>query len=233
MDLDDISPHLRLRISTRARRMTLRLNVQARVVELVVPRRASMARALDFARRHRGWVEARIAALPAIIGFIDGAVLPIHGQDVTVTVIHDPNAKRTGIVRADNILRVTTNKPDPSARIARYLKSIALDALADASRQKADAAGVKLLNVRIRDTKSRWGSCSTDGNLSYSWRLIFAPPAAFDYVVAHEVAHLRHMNHGPEFWALCESLSDNFQNGHKWMRRHGQELMRFGASGTP
>jgi hypothetical protein len=79
----------------------------------------------------------------------------------------------------------------------------------------------------VREKKSRWGSCSSDDHLSYSWRLIFAPPAALDYVVAHEVAHLVHMNHSKAFWNLCRSLSHDFVNGQYWMKNHGHELMRY------
>ena len=96
--------------------------------------------------------------------------------------------------------------------------------------EKAAEIGKDVTSVSLRDTKSRWGSCSSNGSISLSWRLIFAPWDAMDYVVAHEVAHLIHMNHGKDFWALCATLSANYSTGKKWMRTNGHELMCFGQS---
>ena len=93
---------------------------------------------------------------------------------------------------------------------------------------KAERIGKRVRSVQVRDTKSRWGSCAQDGSLSFCWRLIFAPTVAFDYVVAHEVAHLSHMNHGKRFWSLCEKLSANYTAGKRWMQVHGHTLMCYG-----
>ena len=109
------------------------------------------------------------------------------------------------------------------------MKRIAKKELTALAQQKAAEIGETIEKISVRDTKSRWGSCSSDGNLSFSWRLMFAPTEAFDYVVAHEVAHLVHMDHSRSFWNLCRDLSEDFIEGQYWMREHGHELMRYGA----
>ena len=111
----------------------------------------------------------------------------------------------------------------------RWLKAYSRNVLELKSKEKALSIGKTIEKVTVRDTKSRWGSCSSESTLSYSWRLIFAPPIALDYVVGHEVAHLVHLNHSKHFWALCRDLSDDYVNGQYWMRNHGHELMRYGA----
>jgi predicted metal-dependent hydrolase len=105
---------------------------------------------------------------------------------------------------------------------------MAHEGLSDIASEKAGDIKKIISSIKIRDTKTRWGSCAKDGSLSFSWRLIFAPYHTIDYVVAHEVAHLAHMNHGPKFWALCEKLSLNYTGGKEWLKANGNELMRYG-----
>jgi predicted metal-dependent hydrolase len=111
-----------------------------------------------------------------------------------------------------------------SRRLLEWLKVECKKDLAAASTAYAEAMGVAFHKISVRDQTSRWGSCSTTGQLSYSWRLILAPPFVLDYVAAHEVAHLKHMNHGPKFWALVGRYCADFQRARSWMRRHGKEL---------
>lgn len=122
---------------------------------------------------------------------------------------------------------VITNKDDPTGRIVRFLKTLAREEITRLTREKASLINEIPGVLYIRDTTSRWGSCSQEGNLSFSWRLVLAPLASLDYVVAHEVAHLRHMDHGKQFWALCEKLSTDFSTGHNWMKTNGHSLMRY------
>ena len=128
----------------------------------------------------------------------------------------------------DTTINVHTNKDDPSSRIMRFLKGLAKDEITRIALEKSGRINRVPTTIQIRDTKSRWGSCSSDGTLSLSWRLILAPPSALDYVIAHEVAHMVHMNHKTRFWALCEKLSADFKTGHGWMKTHGHTLMRYG-----
>ena len=232
MNLNEISPHLRLKISPRARRMALRLDTHARVVQLVVPKRASLDRAFDFAKHNQDWIEQHIGDLPKPVLFRDGAILPICGKEVRINIHYRKDLKETRIVLKKTVLSVYTNKRDPSARIRRFLWNYAEEKLTKMAKRKAARIGKDIASISIRDTKSRWGSCSEDRKLSFCWRLIFAPTEAMDYVVAHEVAHMRYMDHGNAFWALTRKLSRDYEAGYQWMQANGHELMRFGQPGS-
>ncbi|NCC22009.1 MAG: M48 family peptidase [Alphaproteobacteria bacterium] len=226
--LADISPSLRLRISKRARRVALRLDSKERVVNLVVPHRMSLRKAYDFARSHKEWIDKRLGALPQPAPFVHGTIVPIEGRPSSICIFYDPGLRTTSIRLTEQSLSVSTYLEDPSCRIERYLKGLARERLSPLATSKAARIGQKIGRISVRDTKSRWGSCSADGDLSFSWRLILAPPAAMDYVVAHEVAHLVHMNHSKAFWNLCRELCDDYLEGFTWMRASAHELMRYG-----
>ncbi len=192
-----------------------------------------MKQAYDFADQYQDWMQARMDALPQPVSFQHGVALSLNGQEITLNLKLDLTRKNTSISLKNNELIVLSNKHDPSVRIMRWLKTYAKDVLQKKSQEKALSISKNIEKVSVRDTKSRWGSCSSDKTLSYSWRLIFAPPEALDYVVAHEVAHLKHLNHSKAFWNLCRELSDDFINGQFWMRNHGHELMKYGAIKEP
>ena len=215
--------------SQRARRVALRLDPRERTVNLVVPSRMSLEKAFYFAKTHEKWVREALGNLEPTVSFKNGIVLPIFGKNVTLRIIKDKTLKKTSIMRTPRMLIVYTYQDDPTNRITTYLKKVAREGLADIAEEKAMIIRRRIASVTVRDTKSRWGSCAHDRSLSFSWRLIFAPPAAIDYVVAHEVSHLIHMDHGENFWKLCEALSDNFDKGKNWMHDHGNELMRYGG----
>lgn len=227
--MSTLPDHIKIRHSARAKRVALRLDPVERVFHLVVPKRMSERKALAFAEGYESWMQEKLSALPPKVMFGDGVVLPIFGQRCVIKIHREDDLHVTKIVLEDGVLHVRTNKDDPSARIMRFLKSIVKDELSILSNEKAARIGKEIKSVAVRDTKSRWGSCSCDGTLSYSWRLLFAPPEAFDYVVSHEVAHLQHLNHSDAFWALCQDLSENYDEGKYWMKQHGNELMRYGA----
>ena len=176
-----------------------------------------MRRAQAFAEGHESWMQEKLGALPPRVSFEHGSYIPVLGIRTEIRIHHETGLKVTKITLEDGVLHVRTNKDDPSVRIIRFLKALIKDELSILSHEKVARIGKKIASVSVRDTKSRWGSCSSDNNLSYSWRLVFAPPEAFDYVVAHEVAHLKHLNHSRRFWDLCEELSDNFDEGKYWM----------------
>ncbi len=225
--MDDEIP-VEIKRSKRARRLALRLDSKDRLFRLTIPYRFSERKAWRFVEEHRDWMADRLAELPPAIYFEHGAVIPLFGQETRIQVDIDPHKKRTDIILKDSILHVSTNKDDPSARILRFLKSLAKEKLSTLSHEKAEKIGKTISSVTVRDTKSRWGSCSADASLSYSWRLILAPTASMDYVVAHEVAHLQHLDHSKAFWAVNRELADNFVEGQYWIRNNGAELMRYG-----
>lgn len=227
-DLAAIHPALQLRVSARARRLALRQDPRTGRINLVVPKRASLKKALDFARQYQDWIDKHAGKLPETLALRDGAVIPVLGRDRAIRVDYDAGMQRTTVKLTDDEIIVHTNKDDPAPRITRFLKRLAKEEITRLAHAKAEQIGKIPAAIRIGDTVSRWGSCSQDGVLSFSWRLILAPPLALDYVVAHEVAHMVHLNHKPRFWALCEKLSADFTAGHGWMKRNAQELMRYG-----
>lgn len=217
------------RYSTRAKRLALRMDTKARHFTLVIPKRTSRMRAEGFAWQNDSWIKEQLAALPTAQKFEHGYQVSIMGEIYTITVDYSDAYKRTDIKldRETCTLHVRTNKSDPHTRIVRFLKGVAKNALSDMAQDKAGIRNLYIKSVSIRDTKSRWGSCSYDGKLSFSWRLILAPFEAIDYVVAHEVAHLVHLDHSKAFWAVCEELSEDYSTGKLWMKSHANELMRF------
>jgi len=225
----DISPKLKLNISDRAKRMALRLDPRHRVVHLVVPKRASLRAAYDFAEEHQTWIREKIRDLPRPVLLSDGAILPILGRERQVIILFNEALRATDIQLKKDELIVMTNQRDPSLRIRRFLMDLAKKRIAEMAEEKATLLRRRIVDIQVKDTRSRWGSCSDDGRLCFSWRLIFAPLKALDYVVAHEVAHLVHMDHSESFWRVCEKASKDYDFGRKWMRDHGHELMRFGS----
>lgn len=220
--------HIKVKHSKRAKRVALRLDPIERVFTLVVPKGMSMRRAQAFAEGHESWMQEKLKALPPKVAFSNGTIIPVLGRRTEIRIHHEPDLHVTKIALEDGVLHVRTNKDDPSSRISRFLKSLIKDELQVLAKEKSEQIDKSIASISVRDTKSRWGSCSSDDTLSFSWRLVFAPPEAFDYVVAHEVAHLRHLDHSKAFWSLCRDLSDNYVEGKYWMDNHGNELMRYG-----
>lgn len=225
----EISPRLKLSVSERAKRMALRLDPRNRIVHLVVPKRANMKTAYLFAEQNKEWIREKLRDLPRQVPFRDGEILPILGRDRKIIVLYNAALKATEIQLKKDELLVLTNKTDPSVRIKRFLIDLAKQKLTELALEKASLLRRRLEDVQVKDTRSRWGSCTEDGRVSFSWRLIFAPSKAFDYVVAHECAHLVHMDHSENFWRVCERASRDYEEGKEWMLRNGHSLMRFGT----
>lgn len=224
----EISPNLEVRISNQAKRMALRLDARKRTVRLVVPGRAALQQAYRFARDNESWIQDKLASLPRPIGLEDGSVLPVFGQDRQIVILYNKALKCTDIQLKRKEILVLTNKEDPSARIKRFLMDTAEERLSALAAIKAAKIRRRIKDITIKDTRSRWGSCSDTGQIALSWRLMFAPVKAMDYVVAHEVAHLVHMDHSDNFWRVCEKLCRDYETGRVWMRDNGNELMRYG-----
>ncbi|WP_371348741.1 M48 family metallopeptidase [Ancylobacter sp. IITR112] len=221
---------VQLRRNPRARRYTLRVRAATRDVVLTLPARGTLNEALDFARRHAGWVELRLARLPDTVAFAPGAHLPLRGTPHRI--VHVPQARGTvwaGLEENEPVLFVAGEAAHVGRRVSDFLKREARRDLVAAARRHAGALGVTITRITLRDTASRWGSCSSTGALSFSWRLILAPPAVLDYLAAHEVAHRREMNHGPRFWATVDGLFPERHAAEAWLKTHGASLHRYGA----
>lgn len=224
--------HIIIKKSPRAKRLALRLDPKDRAFHLVMPRGTSMGNAYRFAEENERWMQDALKNLPPPVSFQTGSIIPVLGRRRTMKIICSKTLTSTNVILERNNILVFTNQKNPQAKILRFFKDLAFEELNALTLEKAARLRkvVKNLTVSIRDTKSRWGSCSHTGKICYSWRLILAPPEAMDYVVAHEVAHLKHLDHSDAFWNCCKQLSDNYEEGHYWMHNHGHELMRYGVS---
>lgn len=215
------SPEIRFRRSTRARRVSLRIDPFSSSVIVTLPPRATQAAGRALLRAHAGWVAARLARLSAALLLEDGAFVPITG--VPHVIRHCPGGQ-TRIVEQE--LLVSGALEFLPRRVMDFLRAEAGRRLSEQALAIASASGLTPRRVAMRDTRSRWGSCTAGGTLMFCWRLIMAPPAVQHYVVAHEVAHLRHMNHSAAFWALVAQLTPHRAEADAWLDRHGAGLMR-------
>jgi predicted metal-dependent hydrolase len=221
---------VRIRRHRQARRYTLRIHAATREVVLTMPPRGSLKEAKRFAEKHGGWIAARLHRLPEAAPFADGTVLPLRG--VEHRIVHRPGVRGTvwAEVAADgmSLLCVAGEAPHVDRRITDFLKREAQRDLEIASRRAADQLGVDVKRISVRDQSSRWGSCSTTGVLSFSWRLVLAPPFVLEYLAIHEVAHLVEMNHSPRFWRLVKRLCPDAGRAKTWLDVHGTDLHRYG-----
>ena len=235
MPLDGDSPHIlcadgrrvpiEVQRNRRARRLTLRLDPQSGAVRLVIPQRTPLAEGLLFAQHKAGWIAKQLDAMPTPVPFVEGARVPFLGVEHELR--NAPLARR-GVWREDGVIWSSGHTAHLARRVADFLRREARLAIEPRARAKAQAIERRITRITLRDTRSRWGSCSSAGGLNFSWRLILAPEPVLDYVVAHEVAHLVHMNHGPRFWKLVERLTPEVGESCAWMKAHGSELLRYG-----
>jgi predicted metal-dependent hydrolase len=223
---------VRVRRHRQARRYTLRIHAASREVILTMPPRGSLREAKEFAQKHGGWIAARLCRLPVAAPFADGAAIPLRG--VPHRIVHRPDTRGTVWTEtADNgeaLICVAGQAPHVERRVSDYLRREAHRDLDASSRRAANELGVTVKRISVRDQSSRWGSCSTTGVLSYSWRLILAPPFVLDYLAIHEVAHLVEMNHSPRFWRLVMALCPDAHRAKTWLDVHGNDLHRYGVA---
>jgi predicted metal-dependent hydrolase len=222
----DLGTPLSIRVSARARRIGLRIDAAERKLELVLPRGVSPSHGLRFLATNRGWVVRRLEALPKRVPFAEGAIVPVLG--VAHRIRRELDATAPPVAIGGGEIRARGDPMHLARRVRDHLALVARNDLARRARQLADRIGRNVAGVKVRDTKSRWGSCSGRGNLSFSWRLILAPEPVIDYVVAHEVAHLVEMNHGPRFWRLVETLCPDSAKPRAWLKRHRSRLFSYG-----
>ena len=212
------------RRSRRARRVSLRIDPREAAVVVTLPPRAGRTAGMSLLMNHADWVVERLAALPGHVPFADGALVPLYGIEH-----HIRHVGGRGGVRA--ICREILVGGEPEflpRRVADFLRAEARKRMSALVRDKAEQAEVTARRVSVKDTQTRWGSCATNRNLAFSWRLIMAPRFVQDYVAAHEVAHLRHMNHGARFWALVDALTPHTEAAVAWLRDEGPRLLRIG-----
>jgi predicted metal-dependent hydrolase len=214
-----------VRKNPRAKRIIVRLAGDGEGVSITVPARAPFGAGVRAAESHAEWIIQRLDAVPPRIPFAADAVIPFLGRDHAIR--HRP-AAAGGVRLLDGEIVVAGADALLSRRVERWLKTQARGEIAARVAQKTARLGRPAGRITLRDTRSRWGSCSAEGNLSFCWRLVLAPEAVLDYVVAHEVGHLAVRNHGPEFWRTVAILADEVEGSRRWLRRHGRTLHRYG-----
>lgn len=215
---------LTLRRSARARRISLRVSSLDGRVTLTLPKQVSDREALAFAEEKSDWIRSHLARQPEVICADLGATLPVDGTNRLVVA----SPLRRVSLEADRVL-VPASTAQRS--LQRFLRELARDRLAEACDHYAGRLGRNYSRITLRDTRSRWGSCSWEGALMFSWRLILAPPDVLRYVAAHEVAHLAEMNHSPAFWALVRDLYGSYEPQRRWLRDNGGLLHRYSFDG--
>ena len=208
--------------SARARRISLRVSGVDGRVSLTLPNRAAMAEAQGFLREKEPWIRAHLDKQPEATVIVPGSSFPIEGVQRKVV------ETATKVVRLHpHWVEVPFGPEKTPARLRAFLKLLARDRLASASQYYAGQIGYSFGKITMRDTRSRWGSCTSEGNLMYSWRLILAPAQVLDYVAAHEVSHLAEMNHSPAFWAHVARVMPGYKAHRKWLRDNGASLHRY------
>jgi predicted metal-dependent hydrolase len=229
--LDDPEVPVRMRTNVRARRFTLRLDPDGDGAVLTMPPGVPYSEARMFVLRQSDWLAGALARQPRRIVVDHGARIPIAGTDAEIACVDGP--RRAPRLEDGRLILsgagVCAFQPGP--RVAAFLKARARDALVPAVQHYSGMLGRKAAAVTLRDTRSRWGSCSAAGRLSFSWRLAMAPPEVLDYVAAHEAAHLVEMNHAPRYWAVVARILPDYERHRNWLKREGRELhgFHFGA----
>lgn len=211
---------LTLRRSGRARRISLRVSQLDGRVTLTLPRGVSEAEALEFASSKAEWIRGHLDKQPHAVAIGIGSDLTVDG--VTCRIVEGSGRR---VISRNGEIQVPFEQA--AIRLQAWLKARARDRLVASADRYAERLGQSYSRVTIRDTRSRWGSCSSQGALMFSWRLILAPPPVLDYVVAHEVAHLAELNHSPAFWETVERIYGPYRDPRQWLRDNGPQLHRY------
>jgi len=216
---------LTIRENSRATRITLRIEPGGRALNLTVPLGLRKSEIEDFLDRHQGWLASRLSRFTEENQIRNGGVLPLRGTEYRI----EHSGSLRGVTEVaqtqdEKVVRVSGLPDHMGRRLAAFLKKEARKDLEVLVARHAAAIRKPVVSITMKDTRSRWGSCSWDGRLSFSWRIVMAPPMVIDYLAAHEVAHLQEMNHGPKFWALCKKLCPHMDEARAWLKHHGSQL---------
>lgn len=217
---------LLIRRHQRAKRICLRYHPTKHAISLTLPRHTRVNEGLNFLNQKSDWLITTLMEMPTKKRIKPGVVIPILGERVRIK--HDADQRAAYKLDCDALI-ISGERAEFQKRTTDALRKIAKKEIAVLAEKKAKKLGRRINRITVRDTRSRWGSCSSTGNLSFSWRLIFAPSEVMEYVVAHEVAHLRYMNHSDKFWNMVAYLCPDYEVAKEWLKLHGRELYRFNA----
>lgn len=227
LSVDGVPVAVSFRRNPRARRLILRMSGAG--VTVTLPPGSSEQTGLEFAARHAGWISRQLARQPEAQPFTPGNRVPVRGIPHR---IEQAMSRRGGVQLiggAEPRLVVAAEAPHVARRLGDWLKAEARRDLCATSSAYAEAMGTRYRRLSLRDQASRWGSCSSNGHLSYSWRLILAPAFVLDYVAAHEVAHLIELNHSSRFWSLVHKHAPRADEARRWLKAHGPGLRSYGG----
>ncbi len=219
---------VRLQVNPRAKRLILRLDQKKGEAVAVAPSARKLKDVEQFATERLDWIVKHLDAQPDRIGFDEGAIIPLRGQPCRITREGTGRLPRL-IEGSPQILSLPGAPETLPARALRALKKMAKADLVSAVERHASTLSVVPARISVKDTRSRWGSCSHQRNLSFSWRLVLAEPFVLDYVAAHEVAHIIEMNHSAAFWATVERTYPDWRRARDWLKTNGQSLHAIGA----
>ena len=208
----------------RAKRLTLRIDSKEHLPILSLPPRCTQRQAIKFITEHQEWMIESLKKLPQTKRFTSGEYISLFGKEILIQ--HAPE-KRWGARIEKGILYVSGESDFTHRRVKDFIKKEALNKFYTLSLKMAEKINCSVNDVVIKDTKSRWGSCSSLHNINYNWRLALAPKFVIDYIVAHEVSHLAHQDHSSEFWSCVASLCPKYKEGQNWLKQHGKELYVF------
>lgn len=234
LKVEGIPAPVELRRHPTARRLTLRVSHSARAVVLTIPRYTDVREADRFLAKSLDWVRQRLEGVPDAVPFAEGAIVPLRGIAHEIAYA-GPRRGCPVIATAGEgpgclgRLTVSGEAEHAPRRLRDWLTGEARRDLEVRVEYHCSKLGLSARRIVVRDQKSRWGSCTSDGVLSFSWRLVLAPPLVLDYVAAHEVAHLAEMNHGPRFWRLVKETMPRMEEAKRWLRHHGMGLYRYDA----
>jgi len=206
-----------------SRRMILRYQPKKNCISLTLPRSASIKHGLNFVAEKIEWIAHQIAKIFDKNVFADNKVFSILGEEITIKYVGGRGVDDY----VDGTLKIHGAEEFLERRVRVWLHKKCKMEIENYAREFCKALGVKHGKITLRDTSSRWGSCSANGNLSFSWRLIFAPREVLEYVVAHEVSHIKEHNHSPAFWAVVREICPNWKKSRDWLKQHGKTLHKF------
>ncbi|HYD88443.1 MAG TPA: SprT family zinc-dependent metalloprotease [Vitreimonas sp.] len=219
---------VKLIVNPRARHVSVRIDPTRREAIATAPSQRHLKRAAQFAAERAGWIAQELSRLPQGVSLTPGSYVPLRGVAHLLVYEHGRAPPR---IEGGDAPRLVVPAPDAAlfeSRLLRFFKDQAREDLIDRVAVHAVALGVKPVRIQVKELRSRWGSCSVDGVLSFSWRLILAPPFVLDYLAAHEVAHLREMNHSRRFWAHVKRCLPDYERGRAWLHERGSELHAIG-----
>jgi predicted metal-dependent hydrolase len=221
---------VRLLINPRARRIAVRIDPTTREAVAIAPSSRQANKAAAFAAERAVWIAHQLSQLPQAAPFSPGGAVPIRGVDYRLKRV---DGRVPATLEKGPIPRLIVGAPDADIFAMRVKRFLMAEAKTDFTRRVAAHAAVLRVTpagLQIKDTRSRWGSCTADGVLAFSWRVVLAPPYVLDYLAAHEVAHLIEMNHSAKFWSLVRKCCPDYINGRNWLRNSGQSLHAYGAA---